>query len=360
MEITVRNLTKRFGASCALSGVTLTFPEGEFSVILGPSGCGKSTLLAIIAGLERPSEGAVRFGDEDVTALPPKERDVAMVFQDYALYPHMTVFGNVAFPLRMAKVPPDEIDPRVRDAVAMVEVTHLLDRRPAQLSGGERQRVALARALVRRPVVFLMDEPLSNLDARLRAVTRTELRELQRRLKITTLYVTHDQLEAMTLGDWVTVLRDGTVQQHGRPRDIYERPANLFVAEFVGSPPMNVAPARVEPAEGVLVATVGEHRLRLPEGAVGDVRGQVYLGCRPEALRVTAEAPTPGADPVLKVRLDAVEFTGGETMTYFEVAGGRWASRAPSSPRLDVGDEAWVSIPLEALLFFDGGGALLR
>ena len=238
--VETRSLRKEFGGTSAVNGIDLVTGEGEYLVLLGPSGCGKTTLLRLIAGLERPSDGDVLIGGEMVTRLPPRARKIAMVFQSYALYPHKTVFANIAFPLAAAGVHRDERPDKVRWAAGRLGIDHLLDRKPRQLSGGERQRVALARALVREPQVFLLDEPLSNLDAKLRSAARDELRDFQQRIGITTIYVTHDQVEAMGLGDRIAVLNAGQIQQIGTPQEIYHQPANTFVATFVGSPPMNL------------------------------------------------------------------------------------------------------------------------
>lgn len=262
-------VTKRFGDVVAVNGVELTVDDGEFMILLGPSGCGKSTLLRLVAGLEHPSEGHVWLGARRVDDLPAKERDVAMVFQSYALYPHKTVYANIEFPLKVRRVPKHERRERTEQAASVLGIEDLLDRRPVALSGGQRQRVALARAIVRQPAVFCMDEPLSNLDAKLRAETRAELVALHRRLDTTFLYVTHDQVEAMTMGTRVAVMSQGVVQQVGTPDDVYHRPATVFVAEFVGTPPMNVFPAGAfEP---------GSHR----------------VGVRPERLRFCDDGPLP-------------------------------------------------------------------
>src|SRR3954451_20036338 len=236
------HVTKRFGDVVAVDALDLAIGDREFLVLLGPSGCGKSTALRMVAGLEEPTEGAIRIGDQRVDGIDPKDRDIAMVFQSYALYPHQSVRQNIEFPLRSRKVPPAEREKLVSDAASQLGLGELLDRKPRELSGGQLQRVALARAIVRRPAVFLMDEPLSNLDAKMRTATRAELVELHQRLGTTFVYVTHDQIEAMTMGSRVAVLDDGSLQQIGAPQEVYERPANVFVAQFIGSPPMNILP----------------------------------------------------------------------------------------------------------------------
>ncbi|MFZ0728451.1 MAG: ABC transporter ATP-binding protein, partial [Desulfobacterales bacterium] len=288
--IVVKNLRKDFftlrrGRIRALATLDLTVEPGAFFVLVGPSGCGKSTLLNIIAGIENPSAGDIWIGDRQVMSvaakkfLPPRRRDVAMVFQSYALYPHMTVFANIAFPLKIAGVDRRDIDNRVRAAAATLEIENLLDARPAELSGGQRQRVALGRAIVRRPRVLLLDEPLSNLDALLRTSMRGELKQIQRRLAVTTIYVTHDQTEAMTLGDRIAVLKDGRLQQTGTPEEIYHRPANRFVAGFIGTLPMNLL-------DGGLLAKA---QRRLERAGIRDI-ARLQLGLRPEQIRITAAA----------------------------------------------------------------------
>ena len=254
--VETRALTKRFDSGNAVDGIDLAVREGEFLVLVGPSGCGKTTLLRMLAGLEMPSSGDVLIGGRVVTWLPPRKRDVAMVFQSYALYPHLTVFGNIAFPMQAARIPRKDVATRVEKAAAMFGIERLLARKPRQLSGGERQRVALARAVVRDPVVFLLDEPLSNLDAKLRTSARDELQQFQRRLGTTTVYVTHDQVEAMGLGDRIAVLDRGRIHQLGTPRDVYRNPADTFVATFIGSPPMNLLQS-----DGVLSGLRPEHLL---------------------------------------------------------------------------------------------------
>jgi ABC-type sugar transport system ATPase subunit len=286
-EVRLEHLSKRFGATNILPDVTLTIGDGEYFAIVGPSGCGKSTLLHLLAGLDRPTSGRILFDGVDVTGLEPRHRDVALVFQSYALYPHMTVRDNLAFPLRVARgkngLDRQQIEGEVRRVAGFLGLDSLLDRKPRELSGGQRQRVALGRALIRKPRVFLMDEPLSNLDAQLRASMRAELRRLHEELKITTIYVTHDQTEAMTLADRLAVLNHGQVQQVDRPHDIYDRPANLFVAGFMGYPPMNLLQARVESE----MLRAGPIRLPRPRTAAASGLDQaVMLGIRPEAIVV--------------------------------------------------------------------------
>ena len=284
---------ERAAAHVAVHGLDLTIASGEFVVLVGPSGCGKSTTLRMVAGLERVTDGIIRIGDRVVNDVPARDRDIAMVFQNYALYPHMSVYQNLSFALTLRRVPKGDIAARVRDAAALLGIEDLLARKPRQLSGGQRQRVALGRAIVRHPQVFLFDEPLSNLDAKLRVQMRRELSALHRRLAATTIYVTHDQVEAMTLGDRIVLMRDGKVQQVGPPLEVYQRPANLFTAGFLGSPPMNQVRGRIVQREGLWFENPDQDlRLRVPDGGTSLPSGrEVILGLRPEALLITATTP---------------------------------------------------------------------
>jgi len=298
---------KRYDEVVALADFTLTLEDGELVTVLGPSGCGKSTLLRLTAGLETPDRGTIRVGGRRIDDLPASRRDVAMVFQSYALYPHMTVRANIEFPLRMRRVPRAERRRRAEEVAGLVELGDVLERRPAAVSGGQRQRVALARALVRRPALFLLDEPLSNLDARLRATVRRYIRDIQRRLGVTTLYVTHDQTEAMTLGDRVVVMDHGRIQQVDTPVALYERPANTFVAGFVGTPPMNLLDA--ECADGVL--RIADQRLPVPDALrerLGAVPRRLVVGVRPEAFALRGDGLVAPLDPGTR------EVLGSETL----------------------------------------------
>jgi multiple sugar transport system ATP-binding protein len=317
--ITIEHATKRYpDGTEAVSDVNLEIADGEFVILVGPSGCGKSTLLRMIVGLEDISDGEIRIGDRVVNDLPPRARNLAMVFQNYALYPHLTVRENMAFPLRLAKVPEDEIRRRVEDAAQVLELVDHLDRKPANLSGGQRQRVAMGRAIVREPAAFLLDEPLSNLDAKLRVQMRTEIARLQGRLKTTTVYVTHDQTEAMTLGDRVAVLRKGVVQQVASPRELYQHPVNLFVAGFIGSPAMNFLPAEVAGGEVMLpmvsFPAPGEWRDRLG----GD--RSLIAGIRPEDFHDAALGDQPDGVPSFTTKVEVMEWLGAEQYAYFPVA----------------------------------------
>jgi multiple sugar transport system ATP-binding protein len=309
-SVEIRDVKKAYGSAHVIHGVTVDISDGEFVILVGPSGCGKSTLLRMIAGLENITGGEIRIGSRVVNNVPPKERDIAMVFQNYALYPHMTVADNMAFSLKLKKAPRTEIESRVARAADILGLKPLLDRYPRQLSGGQRQRVAMGRAIVRDPQVFLFDEPLSNLDAKLRVAMRAEIKALHQRLKTTTVYVTHDQIEAMTMADKIVVMHDGIVEQIGAPLDLYDRPANLFVAGFIGSPSMNVLEGRVESSGFVMGDTV------LPiKGAPAASSGRpVYYGIRPEHFQL--------ANDGLAVEVIVVEPTGSETQV-FAKAGGR-------------------------------------
>jgi multiple sugar transport system ATP-binding protein len=303
-SVDIRDVRKSFGLTPVIHGVTITIEDGQFVVLVGPSGCGKSTLLRMIAGLENTTAGDIKIGDRIVNNLPPKERDVAMVFQNYALYPHMTVASNMAFSMKLRGAPQTDIDTRVNRAAEILGLTQLLQRFPRQLSGGQRQRVAMGRAIVRDPQVFLFDEPLSNLDAKLRVQMRTEIKELHQRLKTTTVYVTHDQIEAMTMADKIVVMHDGRVEQIGAPLELYDRPQNLFVAGFIGSPAMNFLQGSIRTNGNLGFDGPGGVRLPLaaaPQGSDG--RGAVY-GVRPEHFTIADD----GAEVVIQV----VEPTGSE------------------------------------------------
>jgi ABC-type sugar transport system ATPase subunit len=327
MRVRFARVTKRFGAHHAADGIDLDVESGECLVLLGPSGCGKTTLLRLLAGLETLDAGEIWIGDRRVDQLEPARRDVAMVFQNYALYPHLSVFDNVAFPLRTRGVERAEIDRRVREAAARVGLADLLARKPAQLSGGQQQRVALARAIVRNPTVYLMDEPLSNLDAQLRLQTRTELKRLHRELGTTMIYVTHDQGEAMTLGGRIAVMQGGTIVQIGKPLDLYRQPVNTFVATFLGSPPMNL----IEQSRNGTAATIG---------------------VRAEDIVVSA-APAAGAE---EARVLVVEPMGSETLLTLDYRGQRLVARVDGDCRLEPGHTVSVTLPPDRTLTFNADG----
>ena len=316
-EIELRNVTKRYADTAAVNGATFSIHDGEFFILVGPSGCGKSTLLNMIVGLETVTSGEIRVDGERVNDRDPRERNMAMVFQSYAIYPHMTVRENMAFPLKLAKLPRQEIEQRVHEAAEILELTPLLDRRPGALSGGQRQRVAMGRAIVRQPTVFLLDEPLSNLDAKLRGQMRTEIARLQKQLGTTTLYVTHDQTEALTLGDRIAVLCHGDIQQIGTPRELYDQPANVFVAGFIGSPALNFLPARREQRQ--VVCPLGS--LELPGDALleEEHRAPLLIGFRPEHLQVMEEAGEPAGRLCFTAEVAVLEWLGAELLVHFDV-----------------------------------------
>jgi multiple sugar transport system ATP-binding protein len=327
-EVTFDRVTKEFEGAVAVDELSLEIADGEFLVLVGPSGCGKSTALRMLAGLEDITSGEVSIGGRPVTNVPPGERDVAMVFQSYALYPHMTVYDNLAFGLRNKKVPKEEIDRRVQRAAEILDLADMLKRKPKQLSGGQRQRVALGRAIVREPSAFLMDEPLSNLDAKLRVATRAEILKLHRRVGTTTVYVTHDQVEAMTMGDRIAVMSRGVLQQVGTPEELYERPANLFVAGFIGSPAMNLVPAPVIGAgdAGTIAGFRPEH-VRLGNG-------------KPDALHFEA-------------RVEVVEYLGDEQIAHAAVDGTEVVAKLPVEHRLAAERVETFTVPRDKLYLFD-------
>jgi multiple sugar transport system ATP-binding protein len=313
--VTIRDIRKAYGEVEVLHGIDLDIPDGQFVVLLGPSGCGKSTLLRMIAGLEPITSGDMLIGGTRINGLHPKDRNIAMVFQNYALYAHMTVFDNMAFSMQLKKLPKDEIQAKVDWAAGILNLKPYLARYPRQLSGGQRQRVAMGRAIVRDPAVFLFDEPLSNLDAKLRVQMRNEIKELHQRLKTTTVYVTHDQIEAMTMADVICIMRDGNIEQIGRPLDVYDRPTNLFVAEFIGSPAMNILRGEVAASEGRPVFRTAGIELALPADVTATAGQAVLYGIRPEHLRPSVN----GAGVPAKVAI--VEPTGPEIHIYADLAG---------------------------------------
>ena len=355
----LEGVSKRFGATLALHDLDLSAAPGELLVLLGPSGCGKSTVLRLIAGLEEPTAGTIRIGGAVMNGIEPRRRDVAMVFQSYALYPHLSVRRNIEFPLRARHVAPAERQRLVHAATASLQLEGLLDRKPAQLSGGQRQRVALARAIVREPKAFLMDEPLSNLDARLRVETRAELIDLHRRSGTTTLYVTHDQVEAMSMADRVAVMNAGRLQQVGAAREIYERPVNRFVAQFIGAPPMNFIDGMLADEGGGRVtfcsAGLSFALSGLPAARLSDEGGrEVTLGLRPEDLAVDDAASmqtAPGAG--FKARVDWIEALGPEQHLFVSAAGHSLVVRAGREVALHAGDEVLVRPDLQRVHLFD-------
>ncbi len=351
VQVHLEGITKRFGKVQALRGIDLTVREGEFMTLVGPSGCGKSTLLNIIAGLEAATEGRIFFDGREVSPFSPKERDIAFVFQSYALYPHMTVFENIAFPLKMSRLPREEIRKRVEETADLLKIRELLSRKPRELSGGERQRVALGRAIVRRPKVFLFDEPLSNLDAKLRLEMRAELKRLHRGLRATFLYVTHDQTEAMTLSERLAVMKDGVILQVGTPEEVYRHPADTFVATFIGSPPMSLLETTPLSQEGVVL--IGEARV-----PVGDAlarawtevasSGRLLLGIRPEHLSI-AKVPGEGS---LRAIVSLVEPLGSESYLHLSFQGRTLRAKVAGGLEFTTDEEIFFTVSWEAVSVF--------
>ncbi|MBO4647948.1 MAG: sn-glycerol-3-phosphate ABC transporter ATP-binding protein UgpC [Lentisphaeria bacterium] len=345
---------------CAVDHLTLDIRDRELMVLVGPSGCGKSTTLRMIAGLEEISSGTVSIGQRIVNNVPPKDRDIAMVFQNYALYPHMNVYENMAFGLRLRKFSKADIDKRVRSAAEILGIQDLLDRKPKVLSGGQRQRVAVGRAIVRKPKVFLFDEPLSNLDAKMRVQMRTEISKLHTRLETTMIFVTHDQTEAMTMGDRICVMKDGVLQQVDTPLNIYDRPANTFVAEFIGTPPMNILRGQIQRRENQLVFKNYNMEIRLPEGwkeaALPFAEKDLLFGIRPEDIG--SEISLGGTQQVIKARVEVIEPMGAETYLYLDVPtenGNACIARVDSHKLIKVGETAELPLRFENAHLFDPG-----
>ncbi|MBU8539837.1 sn-glycerol-3-phosphate ABC transporter ATP-binding protein UgpC [Falsiroseomonas tokyonensis] len=344
--LTLNSVKKQFGATQVLHGIDLEVADGEMIVVVGASGCGKSTLLRIVAGLETASSGEVRIDGRDVTALEPADRDIAMVFQNYALYPHMSVFENMAYGLKIRGMSTAEIKRRVDEAAQMLEIGALLDRKPRQLSGGQRQRVAMGRAVVREPKLFLFDEPLSNLDAKLRVQMRAEIRRLQKRLGVTSLFVTHDQVEAMTLGDRLVVMHQGRAAQVASPMEVWGRPADTYVASFIGSPAMNFLAATLEPGGGAAALKAGL-TIGFPDGPRAGQAGQpLTLGIRPEHIQLGQGG--------LDLAVDLVEPLGSETVIHGTIRGGEVLTARLPIPASDIGGVLPIILPWEAFHVFDG------
>ena len=352
--VTFDHMYKRYGEDViAVNDLNLEIGDGEFICLVGPSGCGKTTALRCVAGLEEITDGRLLIGDRVVNNVAPKDRDIAMVFQSYALYPHMSVYDNLAFGLKLRKIKKDEIDRRVKEAADLLGLERFLDRKPRALSGGQRQRVALGRAIVREPAVFLMDEPLSNLDAKLRVETRANIARLHQRLGTTTVYVTHDQVEAMTMGDRIAVMRDGLLQQVGSPQELYDHPKNVFVAGFIGSPAMNFATAKAEGKDlmlgGVKLELAGEQAKAAesrPDGA------NVLIGFRPEHIEVANGAT--GSDAVrFPARVDVVEYLGNDELIHAQTEDTEIVALLPSDQKLSVGETVNLAVPMEKLHIFD-------
>jgi ABC-type sugar transport system ATPase subunit len=359
-SVTFEHVTKRFGETTVIESFDLQVADGELLVLVGGSGSGKSTILRMLAGLETVTSGKIRIDDRDVTDLPPRDRDVAMVFQDYGLYPHMTVRENLSLGLRLRNIPRKEIERRVAWAAGILGLEVLLDRKPKALSGGQRQRVAMGRAMVREPKVFLFDEPLSNLDAALRAQMRIEIGTLQRRLKTTTVYVTHDQVEAMTLGDRIVVLADGRIQQIGRPIDLYRTPINRFVAGFIGTPAMNFLSGILQSEGGRMYFNADGARLPIAEGTPSSASNEtVTLGIRPEDLRVdhtTQPTPASANSDTITGRVVLVERLGGISHVHFQVGPHRLLASLTSDSLPEVGDELTAHVPPARVHLFGADG----
>ncbi len=351
-NVVLKDLTKTFKSVTAVNKMNLEIKDKEFLVLVGPSGCGKTTALRMIAGLEEISSGQISIGGRVVNDVSPKDRDIAMVFQNYALYPHMTVFDNMAFGLKLRKIPKDEIKRRVEDAAKFLGLAPLLDRKPKALSGGQRQRVALGRAIVREPKVFLMDEPLSNLDAKLRVQTRAELAKLHRRLEITTVYVTHDQVEAMTMGDRIVVMKDGLVQQVDTPLNIYNTPANIFVAGFIGTPSMNFLDATLLKQDGKYIVDAGNFKVVIPQSKIGKdfdsyIGKPVVFGIRPEDIfdKSLTSLVKPTDDNTIKAMVDVIEPMGSTVTTFLTI--GKHSIVATIDAETKAKEEAEIDLILD-------------
>jgi multiple sugar transport system ATP-binding protein len=344
----IKNLTKTFGGKKVIDNISFEVAEGEFCILLGPSGCGKSTVLRLISGLELQEDGEIYIGDREVSRLGPKERDIAMVFQSYALYPHLSVYDNIAFPLKIRKMPRQEIEKKVMVAARLLDIDGLLRRKPKELSGGQRQRVAIGRAIVREPRLFLFDEPLSNLDAQLRSSMRVELAGLHKKLGITTIYVTHDQIEAMTLGQKIVVIEGGMIRQIGTPREIYDKPANIFTASFIGMPSINLIGGRLVKKEDAILFRSDDLELSLTGRDFDRYTGEtVTAGIRPESLR-------PGEGPV-HGRLEHIEHLGSETILYVRSGEMRITAKAAADFGRKIGEDISLAVNTADIHFFLNG-----
>jgi multiple sugar transport system ATP-binding protein len=351
--VTFENVTKRYGDVVAVDDLNLDIRDAEFMVLVGPSGCGKTTSLRMVAGLEEITDGTLRIGDRVINDVPPKDRDIAMVFQSYALYPHMSIRDNLAFGLKLRHIPRAQIEARVKEAAAILDLTRYLDRKPRELSGGQRQRVALGRAIVREPAVFLMDEPLSNLDAKLRVETRANILRLHQRLNTTFVYVTHDQIEAMTMGTRIAVMNEGRLQQVGTPQELYDRPINRFVAGFIGSPSMNFATVEVSGSGGSVALKGSDITVPVPsqfKDSVGESGRQLIVGFRPEHLVL---GPVAGATATVNAKAEVVEYLGNEELIHASGAGRDIVALVDSSYRVRPGDMLELQISLDRIQLFD-------
>jgi multiple sugar transport system ATP-binding protein len=356
-SVTYEHVTKKFGEVIAVNDLTIHIEDGEFLVFVGPSGCGKTTALRLLAGLEELTSGNIYIGDRLVNDVPPKDRDIAMVFQSYALYPHMTVYENMAFGLKLRKVPKKEIDRRVREAARILGIENLLDRKPKQLSGGQRQRVAVGRAIVREPAVFLMDEPLSNLDAKLRVQARAELSKLHQRLGTTFIYVTHDQVEAMTMGTRIAVLNAGVLQQVDTPQNLYDYPANIFVAGFIGSPAMNFFNAKLVSIDGVVTIDTGDFIVPIPMAKQEIYRPylgkEIVFGIRPEAVHDPDFVPPGISAAAVEARVAVTELMGNEVIAYLDTEHYEFLGRFDPRTKARVGITMRVVLNMDRMHIFD-------
>lgn len=356
-SVTYRNVYKRYGDVTVIEDLNLEVEDKEFVVFVGPSGCGKSTSLRMLAGLEEISEGQILIGDRVVNDVPPKDRDIAMVFQSYALYPHMSVYDNMAFGLKLRKTPKSEIDQRVKEAADILGLAQLLDRKPKALSGGQRQRVAVGRAIVREPAVFLMDEPLSNLDAKLRVTARAEISKLHKRLGTTFIYVTHDQVEAMTMGDRIAVLADGILQQCDSPRNLYNVPDNIFVAGFIGSPSMNFFNGTLVAEEGKLIVDTGDFRVAVPDDRKpafdGHVGKEIVMGIRPEHTYAPAYAPPNVSPAPVKAQVEVVELLGHELHVFCNSGKNTFVGTVDPRENVTVGNSIDLVFDMNNMHLFD-------
>ncbi len=348
-EVNLTAITKKFGDFVAVNEIDLEVDDGAFTVLVGPSGCGKTTTLRMIAGLEEATAGEIRIGERVVNRVPPKDRDIAMVFQNYALYPHMDVYNNMAFGLKLRKTPKKEIEQRVHDAAELLGIGEKLKSKPRELSGGQRQRVAVGRAIVRKPKVFLFDEPLSHLDAKLRVQMRTELEQLHHKLKTTTVYVTHDQVEAMTLGSRIAVMKDGVIHQYASPQETYDHPANQFVAGFIGSPAMNFLAAKVE-SKGETIVLVGTgFQLTLPKELVDTLPSEVFVGIRPEDL----SGPVTDGESIIEVTVLVTEPLGNELLVYTDCGGERVVANLDPHQHVEIDSTIKLAVDMNGLHLFD-------
>ena len=349
-EVTLTKITKKFGEFTAVDDLSMLIEDGKFTVLVGPSGCGKTTTLRMVAGLEQATDGEIKIGERVVNNVPPKDRNIAMVFQNYALYPHMDVFNNMAFGLKLRKTPKAEIQKRVLDAAQLLGIEEKLKSKPRELSGGQRQRVAVGRAIVRKPEVFLFDEPLSNLDAKLRVQMRTELEELHSKLKTTTIYVTHDQVEAMTLGDRIAVMKDGVIQQYASPQETYDHPENQFVAGFIGSPAMNFFPARAVTSENQSVLSGSSFSLMLSsEQSAIALPEQVVVGVRPEDLAY----PSDEIENSISLRVSVLEQLGHTLLVYGYVGDTQIVASLDPHTKIDLDSTIRLAVNVETLHVFD-------